>query len=185
MLFLIAIAALSSAAADPQRYQLGRHATAADIAAVGISVGPDGRGLPAGHATAHEGRPLYESTCAACHGPRGEGNATYPPLVGGTGTLTNAQPILTIGSYWPYATTVWDYINRAMPYQNPGTLTTQQVYALTAYLLYLDGIVGERQSIDQNTLSKVLMPNRNRFTVDPRPDVEQKPRGAAGGSRGN
>ncbi|HSY46092.1 MAG TPA: cytochrome c [Steroidobacteraceae bacterium] len=159
---------------DSFRYHLGRPATDADIAAAGISVGPDGSGLPAGGATARDGRPLYQSICASCHGLRGQGNGTYPALTGGQNTLTSAHPILTIGSYWPYATTVWDYLNRAMPYQNPGTLTSQQVYALTAYLLYLNKIVGERQMVDQHTLPLIRMPNRNGFTADPRPDIPEK-----------
>jgi cytochrome c len=160
--------------ADVPSYHLGRPATAADIAAAGISVGPDGIGLPRGQATAGEGRPLYASLCAACHGLRGEGNDTYPALVGGRNTLKSPKPILTIGSYWPYATTVWDYINRAMPYSNPGTLRSQQVYALTAYLLYLNKIVSERQLIDQDTLPRIRMPNRHGFVADPRPDVHEK-----------
>lgn len=109
--------------------------------------------------------------CARCHGLRGEGNSIYPALAGGQNTLKSTHPILTIGSYWPYATTVWDYINRAMPYQNPGTLTPQQVYALTAYLLYLNKIVGERQTVNQRTLPLIRMPNRDGFVADPRPDV--------------
>jgi S-disulfanyl-L-cysteine oxidoreductase SoxD len=166
------------------RYHLGRPATAADIAAAGISVGPDGSGLPPGGATPREGRPLYESICATCHGPHGEGSDTYPALAGGRNTLKSAHPILTIGSYWPYATTVWDYINRAMPYQNPGTLTPQQVYALTAYLLYLNKIVGERQVVDQHSLPLIRMPNRNGFVADPRPDVPaSRPAGAVQQSR--
>lgn len=175
-LVLTAIAAWGSARADTPsaaepRYHLGQPATAADIAAAGISVGPDGRGLPPGGATAREGRPLYDSICASCHGLRGEGNDTYPALAGGQNTLKSAHPILTIGSYWPYATTLWDYVNRAMPYQNPGALTPQQVYALTAYLLFLNKIVGERQLVDQHTLPLIRMPNRNGFVADPRPDV--------------
>jgi len=168
---LAAVAVCGSARAAPSLYHLGRPATDADIAAAGISVGSDGHGLPAGSATAREGRPLYESICANCHGRRGEGSETYPALVGGQNTLKSAHPILTIGSYWPYATTVWDYINRAMPYQNPGTLTTQQVYALTAYLLYLNKIVTERQLLNQHTLPLIRMPNRDGFVADPRPDV--------------
>jgi S-disulfanyl-L-cysteine oxidoreductase SoxD len=158
---------------DAPRYHLGRPATDADIAAAGISVGPDGSGLPRGAATARDGRPLYESRCASCHGLRGEGNGTYPALVGGRNTLNTAHPILTIGSYWPYATTVWDYINRAMPYQNPGTLTPEQVYGLTAYLLYLNKVIGERQVINQSTLPRIRMPNQNGFVADPRPDVPE------------
>ena len=162
--------------ADAPRYHLGRPAIEADTAAVGISVSPDGHGLPPGGATARAGRPLYESICAGCHGLRGEGNDTYPALAGGRNTLKSTHPILTIGSYWPYATTVWDYVNRAMPYQNPGTLSSQRVYALTAYLLYLNKIVGEEQIVDQHTLPLIRMPNRNGFTADPRPDVPENRR---------
>jgi mono/diheme cytochrome c family protein len=177
--FSVAVTAASGwASADmPEgeapRYHLGRPATDADIAATGISVGPDGRGLPRGAATARDGRRLYEAQCASCHGLRGEGTNPYPALVGGQNTLKTAHPILTVGSYWPYATTLWDYINRAMPYQDPGTLTPQQVYGLTAYLLYLNKIVGERQIIDQRTLPLIRMPNRNGFVPDPRPDVSE------------
>jgi S-disulfanyl-L-cysteine oxidoreductase SoxD len=173
ILALAVVAAWESARADPPLYHLGRPATDADFAAAGISVGADGRGLPTGGATAREGRPLYESICSSCHGRHGEGNEPYPALAGGQNTLKGAHPILTIGSYWPYATTVWDYINRAMPYQNPGTLTTQQVYALTAYLLYLNKIVGERLFVSQRTLPLIRMPNRNGFVADPRPDVRE------------
>lgn len=171
---LLSTIACGTARADAPRYHLGRDATAADIAAVGISVGPDGTGLPPGKATAREGRPLFESKCASCHGLHGEGNAPYPPLKGGEGSLKSAQPILTIGSYWPYATTVWDYINRAMPYPSPGTLTSQEVYELTAYVLYLNGIVTERQVVDQKKLPLIRMPNRQGFIADPRPDVPEK-----------
>lgn len=153
------------------RYHLGRSATTADIAAAGISVSPDGHGLPPGGASAREGRPIYESLCASCHGLKGQGTEIYPALAGGNGSLKSEHPILTIGSYWPYATTVWDYINRAMPFQNPGTLTPQQVYALTAYLLYLNKLVGEREVVSQRSLARIRMPNRNGFVADPRPDV--------------
>lgn len=174
LFIILAVAAVcGSARANPPRFHLGRPATAADIAAAGISVGPDGSGLPAGGATAREGRPLYASICAGCHGLRGQGNGPYPAIAGGRNTLKSAHPILTIGSYWPYATTVWDYINRAMPYPNPGSLTPQQVYALTAYVLYLNKIVGERFIVDQRTLPLIRMPNRNGFVADPRPDVPE------------
>jgi mono/diheme cytochrome c family protein len=157
--------------ADGRPYNVGRSATADEIRAAGISVPPDGTGLPAGSGTAVEGRLVYQSTCAGCHGSKGEGSAAYPALVGGRGTLASAQPLLTVGSYWPYATTVWDYINRAMPYTNPGSLAPAQVYALTAYVLFMNKIIGERVELDSVTLPKVLMPNRNGFTTDPRPDV--------------
>lgn len=184
-LLLAGLAALSSAVADTPRYQIGRLATAEDVRAAGISVSPDGSGLPAGSGTAIEGRPIYEATCAACHGRRGEGIANFPPLVGGRGTLKSDKPILTIGSYWPYATTVWDYINRAMPYQAPGTLTAKQVYAVTAYILFMNDIIGERQKLNESTLPRVRMPNRNGFTSDPRPDVKSGRAAVAAGAHSN
>jgi mono/diheme cytochrome c family protein len=165
------VAAVAIANADGRPYNVGRTATADDIRAAGISVPPDGAGLPAGSGTAKEGRLVYQSACAGCHGSKGEGNATYPALAGGRGTLASSKPLLTVGSYWPYATTVWDYINRAMPYANPGSLTPQQVYAVTAYVLFMNGIIGEREDLDKFSLPRVLMPNRNGFTADPRPDV--------------
>ena len=169
---LLAAVVCQAVRADTARYHLGRAATAEDIHAAGISVAADGSGLPAGSATALQGRSLYDAMCAACHGGHGEGKDSFPALVGGRGTLKSDQPNLTIGSYWPYATTVWDYVNRAMPYQKPGSLTPTQVYALTAYLLYMNKIIGERTVLNQYTLPKVQMPNRDGFTADPRPDVK-------------
>lgn len=168
---LLAAAVCQAVRADTARYHVGRPATAEDIRAAGVSVAADGSGLPAGSGTALQGRPLYNANCAACHGSHGEGNDLYPALVGGRGTLRSDHPNLTVGSYWPYATTIWDYINRAMPYQRPGSLTATQVYSLTAYLLFMNKIIGERDVLDQNTLPKVRMPNRDGFVSDPRPDV--------------
>jgi|SRR5207244_2234401 len=161
----------SAAAGDGPRYGMGRLASAEELRAADISVAPDGSGLPPGSATAAQGRTDYETKCAACHGVRGEGSEVYPALVGGRATLTRSEPLLTVGSYWPYATTVWDYINRAMPYQNPGSLTSQEVYALTAYILFLNKIVGEHDVLDRHSLPRVRMPNRDGFVPDPRPDV--------------
>jgi S-disulfanyl-L-cysteine oxidoreductase SoxD len=165
------LATVAIANADERPYSVGRLATADEIRAWGISVPPDGTGLPIGRGNATEGRLIYQRACAGCHGDKGKGNAAYPPLVGGRGTLTSENPVLTVGSYWPYATTIWDYINRAMPYTSPGTLKPNKVYAVTAYLLFLNNIVGERKELNRLTLPKVLMPNRNGFTTDPRPDV--------------
>ena len=95
-------------------------------------------------------------------------------LVGGQGSLATPTPQKTVGSYWPYATTLWDYIRRAMPFEHPGTLTTDEVYGTTGYVLFMNGIVGENDVLDQATLAKVKMPNRNGFTSDPRPDVPVK-----------
>jgi mono/diheme cytochrome c family protein len=141
---------------------LGRPPTAAEIKAADIEVLPDGRGLPPGSGTAERGRDLYARQCAACHGASGkEGPADI--LVGGNGSLATARPLKTVGSFWPYATTLWDYINRAMPYDRPGTLSSDEVYAVTAYVLHLNGIVGDRDNLTQETLPRVRMPNREGF----------------------
>jgi cytochrome c len=153
------------------RYRVGRPATPEQIGALDITVFPDGRGLPAGHGTAREGKVLYQARCASCHGQRGEGTPDYPPLAGGFGTLVAGEPVLTVGSYWPYATTAWDYIHRAMPYDRPGTLRPDEVYALTAYVLHLSGNLREDETLDEKTLPAIRMPNRDGFVRDDRPDV--------------
>ena len=154
------------------RHRLGREATTADLAKHDYLVGPKGSGLPKGHGTAKEGRVIYLQSCAACHGQHGEGTNDYPPLVGGKGSLGTDKPFPTVGSYWPYATTVWDYVNRAMPYTSPGTLKPDEVYAVTAYLLAMNGIVPEFFDLNEKTLADVKMPNRDGFVPDPRPDVK-------------
>jgi mono/diheme cytochrome c family protein len=159
-------------AAETARYAVGRAATAADFARHDYLVGPKGTGLPKGRGTAVEGRAIYTQSCAACHGLRGEGSKDYPPLVGGQGSLNSDDPLPTVGSYWPYATTVWDYVNRAMPYQNPGTLKPDEVYAVTAYVLTINGMVSEAFELNDRTLPAVKMPNREGFVPDPRPDVK-------------
>jgi cytochrome c len=149
---------------------VGRPATDAELRAVDIEVLPDGRGLPPGSGTAEQGKSIYASRCVTCHGATGK-EGPQDVLVGGRGTLASAKPIKTIGSYWPYATTIWDYINRAMPFDHPGTLPPDQVYAMTAYLLYLNGIIGAQDVMNAETLPKVKMPNRGGFVRDPRPDI--------------
>jgi S-disulfanyl-L-cysteine oxidoreductase SoxD len=110
--------------------------------------------------------------CSACPSGRGEGRDPLgPQLVGGIGTLGSENPIFTLGSYWPYSTSVWDYIHRAMPYSQPGTLSVDDTYAVTAYLLYLNGIISEDQMLNRETLPEIRMPNRDGFLPDPRPDV--------------
>jgi len=136
-------------------------------------VAPDGTGLPGGSGTAAAGKEVFTARCASCHGVKGEGG-DGPALVGGQGTLATAAPKRTVGSYWPYATTLWDYIRRAMPFDHPGTLTDTEIYGATAYVLFMNGIVKEQDVIDQTTLVQVKMPNRNGFTSDPRPDVPVK-----------
>ena len=169
MLVMSLATGLGTAANDPNGQDgPGRRASATETEATDITVFPDGSGLPHGRATAREGRPIYAQRCAACHGDKGQGNNDFPALAGGVGSLRSGTPLLSVGSYWPYATTLWDYTRRAMPYPQPGSLTTQEVYAVTAYVLYLNGIVAEDSVLDQGTLPKVRMPNRDGFVSDPR-----------------
>jgi cytochrome c len=142
--------------------ELGRPATPADIAGWDISIPPDGRGLPPGAGTSAEGALVYAQKCQACHGERGVGGPN-DRLVGGQGTLASKAPVRTVGSYWPYATTVFDYVRRAMPFLQPHSLTDSEVYAVTAYLLSLNGIIRERDMMNAETLPKVKMPNRDNF----------------------
>ena len=127
-------------------------------------MGPSGEGLPAGSGNATAGANVYATKCIACHGEKGAGKPS-DQLVGGKGTLKDAAPVRTVGSYWPYATTLFDYIRRAMPWQAPKTLTNDEVYALTAYLLVLNKIIGEGEVMNAETLPKVKMPNRDGFIV--------------------
>ncbi len=141
---------------------LGRSIDAHDLKAFKITVMPDGDGLPPGSGNAQEGSVLYERYCLACHGEKGQGGSNEA-LVGGLQTLGTSTPLKTVGSYWPYATTLFDYIRRSMPYPTPGALSTREVYSVTAYLLYLNGIVGEDEIMDATTLPRVVMPNRDGF----------------------
>jgi cytochrome c len=141
---------------------LGVPATPEQVAGWDISIAPDGAGLPPGSGTAAAGKAVYEAKCLACHGAEGAGQPN-DRLVGGEGTLREAAPIRTIGSYWPYATTVFDYIRRAMPYVTPHTLSADETYAVTAYLLALNGVIGEGDVMDATTLPRVVMPNRDGF----------------------
>jgi len=169
-----AVAATCMALAGPAQAQLpsygvGRPPTPEEIRAWDIAVGPDGAELPPGEGTAVSGKPVYDAKCAACHGATGR-EGPQDVLVGGQGSLATAKPLKTIGSYWPYATTVYDYIYRAMPFTQPESLTAAEVYGVTAYLLYLNGIIGERDLIDRRTLPQVRIPNRHGFVPDPRPE---------------
>jgi mono/diheme cytochrome c family protein len=143
---------------------LGREATPAQIAGWDISVGPDGVGLPPGKGTPATGALVYEQKCQACHGAKGAGQPN-DRLVGGQGTLAGKAPVRTIGSYWPYATTVFDYVRRSMPYLQSQSLSDNEVYAVTAYLLNLNGIIGENDEMNAQTLPKVTMPNRSNFII--------------------
>jgi S-disulfanyl-L-cysteine oxidoreductase SoxD len=149
---------------EPARYGFGRAPTPAEIAAFDIAVRPDGQGLPPGHGSVQDGAKIFASTCVSCHGEKGETSVpTGAVLVGGQGSLKSAKPVKTIGSYWPYATTLFDYIRRAMPFNAPQSLSNDEVYAVTAYLLSLNKIVPENAVLDARTLPEVRMPNRDGF----------------------
>jgi mono/diheme cytochrome c family protein len=152
----------AGAFAQGTTYNLGRTPSAEEIRALDIAIGPDGKELPPGSGTAKEGAQIFAEKCAACHGTTGEGGVA-PRLVGGKGTLTSLHPQKTVGSFWASATTVWDYINRAMPQNQPGSLRPNEVYALTAFLLNRNGIIEESYTLDVKSLPKVQMPNRNGF----------------------
>lgn len=151
---------LSALATDSPN--LGEPVSEADIAAWDIGIGPDGRGLPPGRGSAIEGERIYEQHCLTCHGVRGAGQP-HDRLVGGRDSLASTQPVQTVGSYWPYATTLFDYVRRAMPWTAPKSLTNDEVYAVSAYLLYLNGVIPQKLYLDARTLPRVKMPNRNGF----------------------
>ena len=159
--------------AQSPRYGVGRPPTPEEVRALGSAIAPDGTGLPAGAGTVAAGRELFAAQCARCHGPAGEGDVGAR-LVGGQGTLRTPRPLKTVGSFWPYATTLWDYVNRAMPFDRPGLLEPPQVYAAVAYVLNLNGIIEADRVMDATSLPKVKMPNRDGFVADPRPDVREE-----------
>ena len=144
---------------------LGRAASAQEIAAWDISIPPSGEGLPAGSGTPKQGEGVYAAKCQACHGEKGAGKPA-DPLVGGIGTIGSGKPVMTVGSYWPYATTLFDYVRRAMPIANPLSLSDDEVYAVSAYVLFLNGIVGEDAQMNAQSLPQVKMPNRDGFISD-------------------
>ena len=161
---LVISVGLARPAAQQGPLGLGSRPTEAEIAAFDIAVGPDGEGLPSGRGTVDDGANVYAEKCADCHGVEGV-EGPYDRLVGGQ------KPTKTIGSYWPYATTVFDYVRRTMPFDVPGSLSDDEVYAVTAWLLWKNDIIPADRVMDRTTLPKVTMPNRNAFIGDPRPDV--------------
>lgn len=171
----VAVAVLLSlspgATAEPRLVpQLGEPVSQDVVKSWDTTIFPDGTGLPVGSGTAKQGFPVYDEKCSSCHGPEGRGE-TAEELVGRELPLTHPQTAQTIGAYWPYATTLFDYIARAMPMEKPGSLTADEVYALCAYLLHLNGIIGENDVLDQTTLTKVRMPNRDGFdAIDAKPN---------------
>ena len=176
-LFIVLIICATSWAQAPNYKNVGRAPTPEEIRAWDTSVGPSGKELPAGNGTAKDGAKIYAEKCAACHGPGGEGTQMAPRLAGGQGTLKSPQAVLTIGSYWAFATTVWDYINRAMPKQQGGSLSANEVYALTAFLLFRNDIIKENDVMDAKSLPKVQMPNRYGFIpsrLEDIPDIQKR-----------
>ncbi len=169
---LLLTGASARAEEDGKPLGLGTPATPDQVAAWDIDIRPDGKGLPEGGATPADGEQLYYDSCAICHGDFGEGIGRYPVLMGGFGSLTDDRPEKTVGSYWPYATTLWDYIHRAMPFGNAQSLSVEETYALTAYVLYLNDIVGYEEEINQANLAEVEMPNRDGFYLMEGPEFE-------------
>jgi cytochrome c len=171
-LALLALASCAPITPDARNstttHDIGTPLTDSQLAAWDIDVAPDGRGLPAGSGDVATGARVFAAQCAACHGARGEGGLG-DPLVGGHGTLASAKPKRTVGSYWPYATTLFDYIRRAMPYNAPESLSADEVYAVSAFLLNQNGIVPANTRLDAASLPRVVMPNRDGFVPDPRP----------------
>jgi cytochrome c len=160
---------LAAASLAAQTYGLGRPVSREEIRKHDALIPPTGEGLPSGSGTAEKGKAVYAAQCARCHGATGR-EGPNDVLVGGAGSLATAKPRKTVGSYWPYATTVWDYVNRAMPFDRPGVLSADEVYSVVAYVLHLNGIISAADVLDANTLPKVRMPNRDGFVPDARAD---------------
>ncbi len=167
---VFALACATSAQAQ-SRYGIGRSATPAEIAGWNIDIDRYGNNLPPGSGSVSHGREVFDQQCAVCHGAKGEGGIG-DQLVGGQGTLATPNPVRTVGSYWPYAPTLFDYIRRAMPQNAPQSLSNDDVYAVSAYILNLNGLLPAEATLDAKTLSAIKMPNRNMFVGDSRPDVK-------------
>jgi cytochrome c len=170
VLAVVALACATPAQAQGP-YGIGRPATPAEIAGWNIDIDREGHDLPPGSGTVSHGHEVFDQQCAACHGARGEGGVG-DQLVGGQGTLATPKPVRTVGSYWPYAPTLFDYIRRAMPQNAPQSLSNDDVYAVSAYILNLNGLLPPDAALDARTLAAIKMPNRNMFTGDTRPDVK-------------
>lgn len=172
-LFSSALAlSIVASTAFAQTIDLGREATPEEVAAWDIDVRPDGKGLPEGSGTVAQGEAVFEEKCASCHGDFAEGVDRWPPLAGGFGTLSSDRPVKTVGSYWPYLSTVFDYVNRAMPFMEARSLEPDEVYAITAYLLYMNDVVTDESfTLSRENFSQIRLPNEENFFDDPRPDT--------------
>ena len=164
-----ALACLAATAAPAEQYGLGRTPTPEQIAGWDIDILPDGTGLPPGQGSVLEGGRIFQEKCASCHGDHGEAGDGLPVarLAGGQGTLATNHPVQTVGSYWPFATTLFDYIRRAMPLNAPQTLGNNEVYAVSAYVLHLNGILPADAILDRQSLLAIHMPNRGGFVRTP------------------
>lgn len=171
--------ALGASPAWADGFGLGHPASEVEIAAWDIDVRPDGLGLPPGQGSVADGEVIYTERCAVCHGDFGEGVGRWPVLAGGQDTLTRARPVKTIGSYWPFLSTVFDYVHRAMPFGDAQSLTADETYAVTAYLLYLNDIVTDEDfTLSSETFTEIDLPNEGNFVDDPRPDTATMADGA-------
>jgi cytochrome c len=165
----------ASALAESKKLGIGREASPQEIAGWDIAIRPDGRGLPPGRGTVKQGERIYLERCAACHGEFGESAGRWPILSGGEGTLSSHDPVRSIGSYWPYAATVMDYIRRAMPFGNAQSLTNDELYAVTAYVLFLnDAIKDEAFELSRDNFPSIRLPNEPRFFDDDREVAEKE-----------
>jgi cytochrome c len=171
----VALTFLAGAAtAEPGHFGLGTPVTPDQIRSWDIDVRPDGADLPAGQGSVEQGEKIFAEQCSVCHGDKGQNPAKgFDKLVGGKGTLATAKPVQTVGSYWPYATTVFDYVRRAMPFPSPQSLSNDEVYSVVAYLLYLNDIVPRETVMNAQELKKVKMPNVDGFIPDGRPDTPE------------
>ena len=165
-------AANASTGAGEGTFGLGRPALPEEIAAWDVDVSPDGTGLPVGSGSVEDGEMVFSENCAVCHGEFAEGVGNWPELAGGDGTLANDDPVKTVGSYWPYLSTAWDYIHRSMPYGSAQTLSDDEVYAIVAYILYSNFLVEDDFVLSNENFLEVGMPNANGFIVDDRAESE-------------
>ncbi|WGW03811.1 c-type cytochrome [Tropicibacter oceani] len=169
---LLISAAHADEASTGMRFGLGREAMPEEVAAWNLDVSPDGTGLPEGSGNAADGEPIFEENCAVCHGSFAEGVDNWPKLAGGNGTLAREDPLKTVGSYWPYLSTVWDYVNRSMPFGNAQSLSSDEVYAIVAYILYSNDMIEDDFELSKETWAEVEMLNADGFIIDDRAESE-------------
>jgi mono/diheme cytochrome c family protein len=164
----------AAGAAKKAKFGVGREAKPKEIAGWDIDIRPDGHGLPVGKGTVREGEAIYNERCAACHGEFGESAGRWPLLAGGAGSLASHDPVRTIGSYWPYASTVMDYIRRAMPFGNAQSLSNDELYAVTAYVFFLNDVIKEEDfELNERNFASIKLPNEARFFDDDRETAEK------------